>query len=119
MSESEDMTAVMERSRSVLKSSVLTIDANRYGEHGQKMLRFTVVDHDISNPDHVYGIGHVIRLDPAVAKADIYSGDSDVFVTLHSNQMIDEELVVKLAKAIGNALGYVYGHVVVTIGRLE
>lgn len=118
MSESVDTAAILERPQSVLKSSVLTIDVNRFGEPGQKMLRFTIQDFDISSSQYVYNIRHVIGLESMVDSVAIFNGSGDVFVTLQHWQLIDEDLVVKLAKSIGNALGFVYGHTVIIIGRL-
>lgn|GEM_PF-4072688 len=93
----------------------LNIHVSRRGEPGNKELRFTVQNFTIVDKMHVYGIRHLLGFEETVDSVAIYNGSGDIFVTFEHWQLINEPLVNKLAKTIGDALHFAPGHVKVTI----
>jgi hypothetical protein len=121
MSESEGSTPVLERTRpdSAPTQRQLTIMVERRGSAHEKELRFTTQNFTITDPTHIYNIRHVLGFEPTVDTTEICDGCNAVTVVLRRQQLVTEELVIKLAKSIGNALGFVHGFIDVRVGRLE
>lgn len=121
MSESEGSTPVLERTHldSASAQRQLTILVERRGSAHEKELRFTTQNFTISDPMHIYNIRHVLGFEPTVDTAEICDDCNAVTVMLRRQQLVTEELVVRLAKTIGNALGFVHGFIDVNVGRLE
>lgn len=121
MSESEGSTPVLERTHldSASAQRQLTILVERRGSAHEKELRFTTQNFTISDPTHIYNIRHVLGFDSAVDTTEVCDDCNAVTVMVRRQQLVTEELAIRLAKSIGNALGFVHGFIDVNVGRLE
>lgn len=116
MSEMKDATGVMERSSGVSGERRLSVVVDRCGEYDTKQLRFTITGFDFGHPQYAYNILHVVRQEPGVKTAELFSQAGEVYVTLQPWQLVSDDLMVKLAKVIGaDALGFPGKHIDVTV----
>lgn len=110
---------VSEETQPESKPAHLAIDVKRHDESEHRGLCFTVQNFNISDSQYAYNIKHVLGFEPAVASTRVDNHDRKVVVMLRHSQLVTEDLAVKLAKSIGNALGFVYGFIDINVGRLR
>ncbi len=119
MNEPQRSTSVMDVARPDSEDIQMKIRVRRHGQPTEKSLRFTVLDFDIVDKQHLYRIRHVLGFDRRIDSVSIANGSGDVFVTFQHWQLLDEVIVTQVAKAIGDALGIAPGHIEVAMDRLD
>jgi hypothetical protein len=117
MSEMKGAMSALKEVDSALNGSEprLDIRVTRHGDSSKKELCFRVEDFGITDAMQVYNIRHVLGFEQMIEQPIEFGSGSDVLVTFHYWQLIDELLVKRLAKSIGDALGFAPGHITVTI----
>ncbi len=102
MLENQDATAVLEASQDASGDPRVAIEVTRYGDIEEKRLCFTVSGFDVDHPQYVYNILHVVGMQRVVKSASMFGKTGRVEVLLHPWQLVTEDTMAELARAIGH-----------------